>query len=346
MKKIDKDLLLESIELLPKQIEHAWKDAKAVSFPKAYKSIKDVTVCGMGGSALGADVVRSLFGAKLEVPLEIVNDYHLPGYIGKDSLVILSSYSGNTEECLSCAASAQKKKANIAVITAGGTLKTLAEKQEWPTYVIDAKHNPSEQPRMAIGYAVFGLIRMLSTLKIISMSDAKTRALTQYLKKQMRQFSPELKKDNPAKQIAIAAEDRIILLIAAEHMLGAIHVMNNQINENAKQLTVSLPIPELNHHFLEALSYPPTAKKQMLAVLFQSPFYHERTQKRIRLTADVLAENGILPQIVNSSAKTSMEQAWEAIHMGAYTSFYLAMLHGINPAPVPNVESFKQQLGK
>lgn len=346
MEKIDKDLVLDSIELLPKQIEQAWEDAKKIKFTKTYQTHTDITLCGMGGSALGADVIRSLFGTQIKKPFVITNDYHLPGYIGKDSLVILSSYSGNTEEVLSCAQIAKKRKAKIAVITGGGKLEDLAKKNKWPAYIINAEANPSEQPRMALGYAAFGLAGIFATLGIIKMNDTAVKALTRYLKTQMQQFGPDRTNDNPAKQIALAAEQRMLLLISAEHMIGAVHVMNNQINENAKHLCVRMPIPELNHHFLEGLSKPDGAKKQLLAVLFQSPFYLERTQKRVQLTADLLAKHGILPQIVNSTARTPMEQAWEAIHMGSYTSFYLAMLHGINPAPVPNVETFKQQLSE
>jgi len=346
MEKIDKDLVLDSIELLPKQIEQAWGEGKNIKFSKTYQTFSDVTVCGMGGSALGADVLRSLFGNQMRVPFVIVSDYHLPGYVGKDSLVILSSYSGNTEEVLSCSQIAKRKKAKIAVITCGGKLKELAKKNKWPSYVIKAEYNPSKQPRMALGYAAFGLSGMFSSLGLIKMNDTAVHALTRYLTTQMQQFGPDRMNDNPAKQIAEAAEQRMLILMSAEHMLGPLHVMNNQINENAKHLCIHMPIPEINHHFLEALSKPDAIKKQMLAVLFQSPFYLERTQKRIQLTADLLAKNGILPQIVNSTARTPMEQAWEAIHMGSYTSFYLSMLHGINPAPVPNVETFKQKLAE
>jgi glucose/mannose-6-phosphate isomerase len=346
MEKIDEDAVLASIESLPKQIEHAWSDAKKVQFPKTFQSVSNVVICGMGGSALGADVLRSLHGGEIKIPFQIVSGYHLPGHVGKDSLVILSSYSGNTEEVLSCAQSAIKRKAKIAVIAGGGKLEALAKKNKWPRYAMDAKHNPSGQPRMAIGYGAFGLLAMLSSAKLIKVNDTSVKALVRYLNAGMRQFAAEQMEDNPAKQIALAAEQSMVLLMAAEHMFGSIHVISNQINENAKHLSSYLPLPELNHHFLEGLSEPKQAKKHLHVVLFQSPFYLDRNQRRVQLTADLLAENGIQAQIVNSSAKTPLEQAWEAIHVGSFASFYLAMLHGINPAPVPNVESFKQRLAQ
>jgi len=344
MKKLDQDYVLSSIELLPKQIKQAWGEAKQIKFTKTYQTRSDITLCGMGGSALGADVLRALYGTEIKFPFHIVNDYHLPGHVGKNSFVLLSSYSGNTEEVIACAQTAKKRKAKIAVITGGGKLKELAKKNKWPMYLIEPEFNPSNQPRMALGYAAFGLAGMFSKLGILKINDTAVQGLMRYLTTQMQQFGPDRMEDNPAKQIAIAAEQRFLLLISAEHMIGAVHVMNNQINENAKHLCTRMLIPELNHHFLEGLSKPDGVKKHLLAVLFQSPFYLEHTQKRIQLTADLLANYGILPQIVNSTARTPMEQAWEAIHMGSYTSFYLAMLHGINPAPVPNVEVFKQQL--
>lgn len=346
MKKIDEDGLLDSVELLPKQIEHAWAETKALSLPFSDRATTDITVCGMGGSALGADVVRSLYGQRLQRPFHIVNDYRLPGYIGKQSLVILSSYSGNTEEILSCAQSAIKKKARIVAITAGGKLEALAKKNKWPRYLIEAKYNPCNQPRMALGYAVFGLIGLLKASKHLNIADKDVKLLIKQLTGGMRQFSVEQVENNPAKQIAMAAKQKMLFFVAADHMLGAAHVVNNQINENAKHLSTYLPIPEMDHHFLEALKAPAIVKKHLLFVLFQSSFYGERIQKRIRLTADLLAENGILTRIVNSSASSPLQQVWEGIHMGSFASFYLAMLHGVNPAPVPNVESFKQRLKK
>jgi hypothetical protein len=120
--------------------------------------------------------------------------------------------------------------------------------------------------------------------------------------------------------------------------------MNNQINENAKHLSTFMPLPELNHHFLEGLSFPRSAKRHVLAVLLQSHLYHPRNAKRVTLTAKLLEENGIQTVIVSPDAKTKLAQTWQAIQFGSYTSLSLAHTHHIDPEPVPNVAAFKKAL--
>ncbi|HKY74437.1 MAG TPA: bifunctional phosphoglucose/phosphomannose isomerase [Patescibacteria group bacterium] len=343
---LDVQNVLGSIEHLPDQIEHAWSDTKAIQVSDAYKKVHKIVVSGMGGSALGAHVIKTLFKDTLKQPLEIVNHYELPEYVDKDTLVVLSSYSGTTEETLISAEDAKKRGAKIAVITAGGKLEEFANKEGCLLYKIVPAHNPSNQPRMAIGYSVFGQLGLFNAMGLISIFDSEVAELVALLRKNAKLLNPDSKEKNTAKFLAYSAFDKMVALIGAEHLEGALHVFNNQLNENAKNFTDYLVVPELNHHYMESLSFPKHMKDSVLFLVFNSNLYSPRVQKRIPLTIDVINQNGFTAEMVQTVWKTKMQQVWEAIQLGAFTNFYLAMLNGINPAPIPWVDYFKKKLGK
>ncbi len=340
---LDISNVLGSIEQLPQQIEDAWNNTSKLDNHQAGQGINHIIVAGMGGSNLGAVVIQALAKQSLKVPLEIVKDYTLPGYVNQNTLVILSSYSGTTEETLAAAKAAKEKGAQIAVITAGGDLAKLATENHYPIYLINPQYNPSNQPRMAIGYAITGQIGLLNSFGLIDSSSIDLTKTIEFLKKKASQFAPETT-DNLAKNLANSAVNKLIYLISAEHLTGATHVFNNQLNENAKHLTVELAIPEMNHHYLEALSHPETAPDSCIFWLINSTLYSQKNQTRINVTKDVIEKNHYQTNLINLEAEDIVTQAFEVIQLGAYTNFYLAMLHGIDPAPIPWVDYFKQQL--
>lgn len=346
IQKLDVSHLLGSVESLPDQIADAWRQTENITFPDSYLSVKNVVVSGMGGSALGSLIIKRLFKDELMLPFEVYTHYHLPGYVDSDSLVLLSSYSGNTEEILAAAKQGIKVGAKIAVITGGGELAKLADKHQWPTYLIDAQFNPSGEPRMAIGYEVIGQLAMFAKMGIINISGEQILFLVDRLRELVKKLGPEVA-DNPAKMLAYACFDKHLVFSAAEHLIGAAHVFNNQVNENAKTLTSEWHLPEFNHHYLEAISFPKLAKDTTIFLLFNSALYFDRVEKRFPLTKQLLESKGYEVQLIQATAPTKLEQIFEIIQLGAFVSTYLAFLNGIpNPGPVPNVEWFKAQMAK
>lgn len=346
IKKLDISNLLGSAEALPNQIQDAWEQTQSIQFPSNYPNVKNIVVSGMGGSALGSLIIKRLYKDELTIPLEVYSHYHLPAYVNSDSLVLLSSYSGNTEETLAAAQQAIAVKAKVAVITGGGKLADLAVEHKWPMYLIDAKFNPSKQPRMAIGYAVFGQLSMFAKMGLINISGEQVLNLVDKLKELVKRLGPEIK-NNPAKMLAYTTFDKHIVFSAAEHLIGAAHVFNNQVNENAKTLTTEWHLPEFNHHFLEALSFPKFNKENTIFLLFNSPLYNERVEKRFPLTKQVIETQDYQAELILSTAPTKLEQVFEIITLGSFVSVYLAFLYKIpNPAEIPNVDWFKAQMAK
>jgi glucose/mannose-6-phosphate isomerase len=342
---IDQSNLLGSVESLADQIQDAWEQTKALVFPSDYPQVKNIIVSGMGGSNLGSLVIKHLFKDELTLPLEVYPHYHLPAYVSAGSLVLLSSYSGDTEETLAAAQQAKSVGAKIAVITGGGELADMARLNNWPMYLIDAKFNPSGQPRMAIGYEVFGQLSMFAKVGLINLSEQNVLDLVDHLRESSQNLAPEAE-DSPAKLLAFSAFDKHIIFVGAEHLIGAAHVVNNQVNENAKSLTSEWHLPEFNHHFLEALSFPHLAKETTIFLIFNSALYHKRVQKRVLLTKDLLEQKGFEAHTILATSENKLEQVFEIIQIGEYLALYLSMLYGIDPSPIPSVDWFKSEMAK
>lgn len=345
IKSIDQSNLLGSVESLADQILDALEQTKSIVIPDNYKSIKNVIVSGMGGSALGSHIIKSLFKSELQVPFEVVSHYELPGYVSSDSLVLLSSYSGTTEETLATAQQAKTVGAKVMVITSGGTLADMAHENNWPLYLIQATFNPSNQPRLAIGYAIAGQLVLFAKAGVLPDQSLSLTKTATNLKTMVSELSPEIA-DNPAKHLAFAAFDKHLIFVGAEHLIGAAHVVNNQVNENAKTLTSEWHLPEFNHHYLEALSYPKLAKDTTIFLIFNSALYHPRLQKRVLITKDLLEQKGYEVHTILATASTKLEQVFEIIQIGEFMALYLPMLYGIDPSAIPNVDWFKAEMAK
>jgi glucose/mannose-6-phosphate isomerase len=151
---------------------------------------------------------------------------------------------------------------------------------------------------------------------------------------------------NPAKTLAIELFNRIVILFSSEHLIGATHVFNNQINENAKNMSFDFTIPELNHHLMEGLTHPEENGENLYCFFLNSNKYSERIAKRIAVTKDVLGKNNILYSDFTAITETALTQVFEVIQFGAFVNFYLSILYKQNPAPIPWVDYFKKKLSE
>lgn len=347
IQQLDKSHVYDSVQALADQIADAWVQVKDLDIQIEPARVRNVVIAGMGGSGLGPDVIKQVFRQELRVPFEIFNDYGLPGYVDEHSLVLLASYSGTTEETLAAAQAAARSGAQVLYICTGGDLAQLAAQHNWSGYQINPQHNPSNQPRMAIGYAVFGAIALFIRAGLLQVSEDEVFAVIKTVRDTAAGLSVDVPmENNQAKQMAFQMQGRIPVLLAAEHLVGAIHVFQNQINENAKNYAEFRVVPEINHHLMEGLQYPSENERNLFFVLFDSPLYHARTQIRMQVTQDVIARAHIDAALIGLDAPTRLQQAFEVITFGAYTNFYLAMLNGLDPAPIPTVDYFKDQLKK
>ena len=345
IKKLDKSNMLGSIDLLHQQVAQAWRETKGIKLPASYRKINKVVINGMGGSGLGAHIIQSLYFNELKIPLANIHSYDLPGIVDKNTLYIISSYSGETEEPLAAFSQAKKKGAKILGITTGKKLGELISSGKVIGYLFSPKYNICDQPRIGIGYLVAGLLGLLRQFRVIQISDQEIFRAVLFLKKKKKRFGVKnVLRSNIAKQVALAIKNKIPVVVVADFLAGNAHLMANQINENAKNFSNYSIIPEMNHHLMEGLANPKINGKNLKFIFIESVFYNKKNQERIEITKRVLSKNKVGYVSCRLAGKTKLEQSFEMLSFGSYVSFYLAMLNNINPAPVPWVDYFKKEL--
>ncbi len=336
IKNLDKSNMLGSIKALAEQCREAWDDLKGLNLPRTYQQVKNIVVAGMGASALGGQIIDSLFGSELKKPLEIFNDYHLPAYVSKETLVVVSSYSGSTEEALSCLDEAKKKQAKILIITSGNGLADEMSKHGLPGYLFVPHHNPCHSPRMGLGYSLFGLLIIFGKLGFIPFGEKEAQKAIKIVAKYI--------KENQAKPLAQKLFGKMPFFFASPWLAGNLHAAANQMNENAKVFGSWFLLPEANHHLMEGLVFPPAIKNDLCFVFFESALDEPKMRQRVELTKAAAEKAGIKTISYLLQEKTKLEQAFEFLVLGSYLSFYLAMLYEIDPTPIPMVNWFKKKI--
>ncbi len=346
--KFDKERVRESIELLPDQINQVLQEARLIKIPKEYSKVNQVVVNGMGGSNLGAGIVKAVFGDKIKVPITIAPGYQIPVSVDKNTLFIISSYSGNTEEPLSVYNEVKKKNAKIIAITASNKKNKLANlmlRDNIPGYIFQPEFNPSGQPRMGLGYGIFGMAVILAKAGLFVIKTKEIEDIVVSLKIWDRRLRPEAKKiNNFAKKTVIEIYGKQPVIVGAEFLIGNLRVLRNQFCENSKNFATYLVLPELNHYAMESLVNPKSNKKNLIFVFFNSSLYHPRIQKRLNLTKQVVKKNKISILEYKLTGKTKSEQSFEMLQFGSWMTYYLAMLNGVNPSKIPWVDWFKKEL--
>src|SRR3990172_2040928 len=275
----------KSILALPDQCQQVFKDMATTTIPPHCYNVNNIVVSGMGGSVLGGRIIASLERQIIKIPVIISTEYHLHNFVNERTLVIICSYSGNTEETLSSLAEARARGAQIFIIASGGKLAEIARQFDIPNYIFKPTNNPSHQPRMGLGYATLSLIVLLSRCQLLY-SPSDMGLLPQFLRGRQSNFTKlvHLARDLSGKAIAI---------ICAEHLKGAAHAFRNQLHENAKTFAVMFDLPELDHHLLEGLTYPPALGDHLSVLFINSSHYHPDVSLRFTLTEEKVKKKNL-----------------------------------------------------
>ena len=347
MKSNHNQKVIESLLALPDQLSSAWQEGQFLNVKKlSGTKFKNIVCCGMGGSNLAMELVRSVYGHQLKVPVVLVRNYHLPTFAGKDSLIIISSYSGTTEETISCLREARSKKLKIFCLSTGGEIISQAKRYKLPYYLLDLKSNPSGQPRYGINSQIGILIALLSKLKIISATPREIEALSANLKNLNFSYWSKNGEANPATDLAAQLANKSIIIVSAQFLAANGHILANQINESAKQLAHPYLLPELNHHLLDGLAFPRSVSKATKFVFLNSSNYENNIHKRTAITQKILSRQKI--SFVNhfSPASSRLAAALEILLFGSWVSYYLSEINGVDPTDVPWVKFLKAELKK
>lgn len=304
-----------------------------------FGNIDKIVYSGMGGSALAAYFINTW--PRLNLPYEVVRDYSMPDYVDSSTLVIVSSYSGNTEETLSALEDAEQKGAQIAVITGGGKLLKIAEDKQYLLGI-----SPKlPQPRYAVLANYRLLLDILSITEVLKVGYKKElEATAGFLSNSLKSWLPTVAtKDNQAKQIALESIGKSIVIYGGPLMYPAAYKWKISYNENAKQIAWTGQYPEFNHNEFIGWSKQPVDKPYFVVDLM-SNMEHERVTKRFETSSRLLS--GLRPEsyVVQSQGENALEQLLWAMVLGDFTTLYTGIANGLNPAPVDLVEKFKKEM--
>ncbi|GIW62193.1 MAG: bifunctional phosphoglucose/phosphomannose isomerase [Patescibacteria group bacterium] len=337
--------VVASIQSLPDQINQALREIKQLKLAKDYAQNTDkVVICGMGGSRFPGVILEGFFESELKKPVFICQDYFTPGWLDNKTLVILSSYSGTTEETISSLESASAKTDYLIGISTGGKLEEKMKELNRPFYKLNPVHNPSGQPRLAFGYsfgALAGLLEQINALKK-GTTDNLLEEIS-FMKKIAEAFGQE---NSLPYQTAKQIERKMPIFVSAEFLKGLGNAVNNQINETAKSIADFHNIPELNHHLMEGLKNPKQFKDLAVFVFYYSDLYYSRIAKRFTITKEVVRQNHIPTIWLEAEGKNKAQQLFYFMMLSAFVSFYLSYLYQEDPSIIPFVDYFKKRLSE
>jgi len=331
---IDREGMLDVIEKFPEQVEEAINLVNSI--PSLDFDVKNVIIAGMGGSAIGGEMMALLFKRESKVPIIVNRGYELPSFAGKETLLIAVSYSGNTEETLSCFEEAVKKKCKTIAISSGGTLERMAEQADY-----HIKIPAGMQPRAALAYILFPQIEILAKAGIIKKVDLNE------MKKILAHTRSKLKKDvpsaeNTAKQIAMRIEGTAIIY-GHGFMEAAATRWRQQLNENAKTMAFDFGVPEANHNELMAWEHIESDSKNITCIFLRHGNESEQIKKRFEFMREIYQKNADVIEIF-AEGGDKISQLMHAIYMGDYVSNYYAVLRNIDPTPVALIQKLKKKL--
>lgn len=345
IKHSDRHNVLRSLDEFPKQMQQAWIDTRSLRLPKAYRTADSVVVSGMGASAWPANILNDVIKGSLKIPMTVISDYSLPKFVNQRTLVLLSSYSGTTEEPINAFKIALKRKAKMLVLTNGGTLAKLAQHYQIPAYIFKEKHNPSHQPRLGTGYMLIGTLGLFERAHLLHIKDREVRQVIQAAGRLGRQWSGQSAINrNKAKKMAVECTNRTPVLIGAEHLESTAIAFRNRLNENAKHLASAMVIPNLNHYFLEGLRFP-AKRSPLFGIFIDSERYDKRNRRRIEITKRVFEKNRVRSEIIEFNGRTKLEEAVASLTFSGYMTYWLALINKIDPSKIPWVDYFKAELG-
>ena len=341
IKSVDPDGMGDLIYGLPEQCEEAYKIAEDAAPPSGGRPA-NIVVLGMGGSAIGGDLVRSFLEQELPVPFIVSRDYSIPRFVGPETLIVASSYSGNTEETLSAYAEAPARGARFLAITTGGKLAELARRDNVPLVIIPG----GLPPRAAIGYSFVPTMVILERLGLVASKEAGFTEMVRVLKDLRSQIGPHVPAEkNLAKQLAERFHGKLPLIYGSQPWKSVVAFRwKTQINENAKAIAFASAFPELNHNETVGWEAPQNLTKEVEVVLLRDRDDNPRVVKRFEVTSQIMREHvGSITEVWSVGA-SALARLFSLLYIGDYTSYYLAIMNDIDPKPVRVIDYLKSQL--
>jgi glucose/mannose-6-phosphate isomerase len=345
---VDRSGMFAAVAGLPAQLRDGYAGARerlAGAFFGTFPAIppaepRGLAVCGMGGSAIGADLVLSSLPA-VSVPSVVVRGYALPGWVDSETLVVVVSYSGETEEALACAAQARSRGCAPVCVASGGRLAAFAEAEGLPLVRVAS----GGQPRAAIGYLSMPLLATLEAAGLCHEHAADVAAAAARLEADNAILGPDCPDaDNPAKTLARKLEKRLVVAYGAGPTVPVARRWKGQVNENAKAPAFFNELPELDHNELMGWTSLPHVTSSAAALFLTDGSGDERLARRTALTAREYEALGVTVELVTARGPSPLARLFSLVQLGDYVSCYLALLYGVDPTPVDAIQALKADI--
>jgi glucose/mannose-6-phosphate isomerase len=320
------------IAAFPQNMTDALEIARNSSFKQPSREIRNVVICGMGGSGIGGKIVSQWVQDELTIPVYILNDYTLPAFVNENSLVIGSSYSGNTEETLEGIFESHQRNAHIIGITSGGALKTFCSENGYDVVLVPGG-NP---PRTQLAFSAIQLINILVQLGLVSASRLDEISNSKNL---LDIHQNEI--HAAAKDLAVFLQGKVGIIYSDPHYEGVAVRARQQFNENSKLLCWHHVIPEMNHNELVGWG---GGDDRFSVVFLNTGDLYAKNQKRYDITKDVISKTGASITEVSSKGNSRIERSFYLIHLVDWASLYLSELNKVDPMDISVIDFLKNEL--
>ena len=339
LERLDPQGILARIESLPEQCEDAWRHAGDLRLPETHADAQDVVLLGMGGSAISGDILRSLATLTARKPVQVVRGYDIPASVGESTLVVACSHSGNTEETLSAFQQAVDAGAKTFVITTGGEIAQAADRAGAPVF----RYEYEGEPRSSTGHQLMALLALGERAGLLEPQEQAVSEAVTLMKRQRANLGFDSPRDqNPAKQLAERLQWRLPVIVGADVLDVAAYRWKTQINENSKSWALHETLPELDHNSIVGFGKPDVSRLHV--VFLRHAALHPRLLLRYEATGEALDDAGVSHETVEAQGTSALAQVMTAIYFGDLTSYYLALLNGVQPATVVPIDTLKAKL--
>jgi len=338
IQKKDKNNLGDYVLSLPKHLIKAYNDLLDLDLPGEIKAAKNVIIGGMGGSGIAASIVNDV--VEFKAPTVIINDCNLPIWTGEDSLVVLVSHSGFTEETLDLFEQAKHKTRNIFIISEkdNGRLENLARENGLPYY----DYNASVPPRFALGEQMGALLGFFYKLELVKI-DFELNKVVEEVEEFNKTLALDVETDdNQAKELAFEIVDRVPVIAASGVLSSVAYRWQTQANENSKNFAFHLVFPEAAHNAIEGIDWPKRSKDDLLVILLKNAFDNKHTRGKIELFGDLLDKQKMTSRIFDIQGDNKLSVALKGLLLGDWVSYYLALLNGVDIESIENIEWMKK----
>ncbi len=343
MHEIDKDDMYQSIWDFPENIIDAIELSENITLKNEYLDVNNIIIAGMGGSAIGGDVVYSLIKNEIKIPFVVNRGYDLPAWANSSTLIICSSYSGNTEETISILEEAKSLGAKVIGITTGGVLESLCK-----NYSFDFVNIPSGlQPRAALAFSFIPLLYILKKTSLINVVVKDwLESSVDLIKSKREEYSLD-KENNPVYQLANKLYNKLPIIYADSGSLETVAVrLKGQICENSKILAYHSIYPEMNHNEIVGWENNEEYFSNYYVLWLMDEEMNSRNKSRKNIISEILSDLNVSQQEIKVDGNSFKERFLLLIHYGDWLSYWCAILHNTDPSPVKNIQTLKDKLSK